>query len=150
MKRPKLVRMLVPLALATSAVSAARAGEQAPLLQSPGYANPDDIDRWREGERRGDLEPYPAAPPGTPNPPQPLYEDGFCSVRKGEHFQNLRCCPNPVDVLLGRLFNSAIGLRNDDDLALIPDSLFDHSDARLAADSERNDLPGKEHRIPKR
>jgi cytochrome c peroxidase len=38
------------------------------LQQSPGYGNPDDIDRWRAGEQRGDLKPYPPAPPGTPNP----------------------------------------------------------------------------------
>ena len=38
------------------------------LRQSPGAAQPADIDEWRKGEQRGDLKPYPPAPPGTPNP----------------------------------------------------------------------------------
>ena len=46
------------------------------LKQSPGANSPKDIDEWRRGENRGGLTPYPAAPPGTPNPPDPLYQFG--------------------------------------------------------------------------
>jgi hypothetical protein len=52
------------------------------LLQSPGKNSPADIDAWRKGEQRGGLKPYPnAVPPGTPNPPEPLWEyGGSCST----------------------------------------------------------------------
>ena len=47
------------------------------LQQSPGANAPSDIDAWRKGEQRSGLKPYPTAvPPGTPNPPDPLYEYG--------------------------------------------------------------------------
>src|SRR5215831_5951266 len=46
------------------------------LQQSPGANTPKDIDEWRKGESRGGLAPYPAAPPGTPNPPSGLYQFG--------------------------------------------------------------------------
>ena len=46
------------------------------LQQSPGVNTPKDIDEWRKGESRGGLAPFPAAPPGTPNPPGGLYHFG--------------------------------------------------------------------------
>jgi hypothetical protein len=46
------------------------------LQQSPGANTPKDIDEWRKGENRGGLAPYPAAPPGTPNPAGGLYQFG--------------------------------------------------------------------------
>jgi cytochrome c peroxidase len=46
------------------------------LQQSPGVDEPADLDVWRDGDRRGGLEPYPPHPPGTPNPEKPLYEFG--------------------------------------------------------------------------
>src|SRR5215472_7686682 len=46
------------------------------LRQSPGANTPTDIDEWRKGENRGGLAPFPAAPPGTPNPPGGLYHFG--------------------------------------------------------------------------
>jgi hypothetical protein len=61
------------------AAAAARAGDAAPdgfLLQSRGYAHPADIDAWRKGEDRGGLKPYPAAPPGAPNPAGGLFQFG--------------------------------------------------------------------------
>jgi hypothetical protein len=62
------------------------------LLQSRGFGYPRDLDEWRRGERRGDLEPYPAAPPGTPNPAGGLSRFGgsgtssFGSVELGMPF----------------------------------------------------------------
>jgi len=47
-----------------------------PLLQSPGVNNPADLDQFRRGEQRGGLPPYPAAPPGTPNPPGGIWRFG--------------------------------------------------------------------------
>jgi len=62
----------VPVVVATAVlwVAVARAGDAGTraLQQSPGSGNPADIDEWRKGEQRGDLSPYPAAPPGKPNP----------------------------------------------------------------------------------
>jgi len=52
----------------------ARANE--PLLQSPGANQPQDIDEWRKGEQRGELKPYPPAPPGAANPPGGLFQFG--------------------------------------------------------------------------
>ena len=75
MKRLTLTCLGLALAAATPAPADPGAAGQA-LLQSPGYGQPDDIDRWRKGEQRGDLEPYPPAPPGTPNPEKPLYRYG--------------------------------------------------------------------------
>ena len=46
------------------------------LRQSPGHAHPEDIDRWRAGEDRGGLKPYPDAPPGSPNPAGGLWQFG--------------------------------------------------------------------------
>ena len=46
------------------------------LRQSPGYAHPEDIDKWRAGENRGGLKPYPDGPPGAPNPPGGLWQFG--------------------------------------------------------------------------
>lgn len=46
------------------------------LQQSPGANTPKDIDEWRKGENRSGLTPYPAAPPGKPNPPGGLYHFG--------------------------------------------------------------------------
>ncbi|HEY8142413.1 MAG TPA: hypothetical protein VIG06_07070 [Kofleriaceae bacterium] len=46
------------------------------LRQSRGFKHPDDIDKWRAGEERGGLKPYPAAPPGKPNPPGGLWQFG--------------------------------------------------------------------------
>ena len=46
------------------------------LHQSPGYANPPDLDVWRQQEQRDGLKPYPAAPPGVPNPPGGLFQFG--------------------------------------------------------------------------
>src|SRR5215472_16501770 len=46
------------------------------LQQSPGANTPKDIDEWPKGENRGGLAPYPAASPGTPNPPGGLYHFG--------------------------------------------------------------------------
>jgi cytochrome c peroxidase len=46
------------------------------LRQSRGVNHPKDIDEWRKGETRGDLTPYPNAPPGTPNPASELYTFG--------------------------------------------------------------------------
>jgi cytochrome c peroxidase len=57
-------------------VSAPLRAEDTSLRQSPGYGAPRDIDEWREGEERGGLKPYPAAPPGTPNPAGGLSQFG--------------------------------------------------------------------------
>jgi cytochrome c peroxidase len=46
------------------------------LQQSPGAADPPDLDAWRAGENLGDLAPYPPHPPGTPNPAEPLFRFG--------------------------------------------------------------------------
>ena len=46
------------------------------LQQSRGSGHPSDIDEWRKGEDRGGLKPYPAAPPGVPNPPGGLFQFG--------------------------------------------------------------------------
>jgi cytochrome c peroxidase len=46
------------------------------LQQSPGYAHPQDINKWREGEQRGALKAYPAAPPGKTNPSGGLFQFG--------------------------------------------------------------------------
>src|SRR5437867_151269 len=56
------------VAAALVALAARSPGEDNFLRQSPGVGHPDDIDRWRAGERRGELKAYPPAPPGTPNP----------------------------------------------------------------------------------
>ena len=63
------------------------------LQQSPGAGDPADLDRWRSGDRlEGGLTPYPPAPPGTPNPAQPLFTFGgrggttFGSVNLGMPF----------------------------------------------------------------
>ena len=66
--------LLVPLA--ATAPGRAEAGSGRVLQQSPGYNHPPDIDEWRKGEDRGGLKPYPAAPPGTPNPPGGLEQFG--------------------------------------------------------------------------
>lgn len=50
------------------------------LQQSPGANTPKDIDEWRKGENRSGLTPYPAAPPGKPNPPGGLYKFGGSGV----------------------------------------------------------------------
>lgn len=52
------------------------AADDAYLRQSRGGAHPPDIDRWRQGEERRGLKPYPKAPPGTPNPPGGLPQFG--------------------------------------------------------------------------
>jgi len=57
-------------------VSAPPRAEDTSLRQSPGYGAPRDIDEWRAGEERGGLKPYPAAPPGTPNPAGGLSQFG--------------------------------------------------------------------------
>ena len=46
------------------------------LQQSRGAGHPADINEWRKGEDRGSLKPYPAAPPGVPNPPGGLFQFG--------------------------------------------------------------------------
>ena len=46
------------------------------LQQSHGVNDPADLDAWRKGESRGGLKPYPAAPPGTMNPPDGLWHYG--------------------------------------------------------------------------
>jgi len=46
------------------------------LLQSPGAAEPADLDAWRAGDRHEGLAPYPPHPPGTPNPKEPLFRFG--------------------------------------------------------------------------
>jgi len=79
MRRAAAISIGLALVAVAPAVAGPEPGATAPLLQSPGYGNPEDIDRWRQGEQRGDLEPYPPAPPGTPNPPQPLYHYGGSS-----------------------------------------------------------------------
>jgi cytochrome c peroxidase len=55
---------------------AADATARGPLLQSPGYGNPPDIDVWRGAEERDGLKAYPPAPPGAPNPPGGLFQFG--------------------------------------------------------------------------
>lgn len=54
----------------------ARAETDTFLRQSRGFKHPDDLDRWRAGEERGGLKPYPPAAPGTPNPPGGLWQFG--------------------------------------------------------------------------
>lgn len=63
-------------------LAASSASADGYLLQSPGANSPADLDAWRKGEQRGGLKPFPAAvPPGTPNPPDPLWEyGGSCST----------------------------------------------------------------------
>ena len=56
-------------------VARARA-ESGFLEQSRGAGQPNDIDAWRKEESRGDLKPYPPAPPGAPNPAAPLSQFG--------------------------------------------------------------------------
>jgi len=46
------------------------------LQQSPGVNDPGDLDRWRDEERVAPLRPYPPAPPGRPNPAEPLHRFG--------------------------------------------------------------------------
>ncbi len=47
------------------------------LKQSPGAGAVKDMDKWRSEEKPLDgLLPFPDAPPGTPNPPLPLYRYG--------------------------------------------------------------------------
>jgi hypothetical protein len=51
-----------------------------PLLQSPGFGQPYDLNEWRRGEQRGALKPYPPATPGTPNPAGGLFQFGGSDV----------------------------------------------------------------------
>jgi cytochrome c peroxidase len=55
------------------------------LEQSPGANDPKDLDAWKKGEQRGGLEPYPTAPPGTPNPPGGLSKHGGGSASSFGH-----------------------------------------------------------------
>ncbi len=71
-----LVLGILMLALAAPAVHGEDAKHDGHLLQSPGANYPNDIDVWRKGEQRGDLKAYPAAPPGTANPPGGLPQFG--------------------------------------------------------------------------
>jgi cytochrome c peroxidase len=57
-------------------VGGAARGEDLLLKQSRGVNHPSNIDEWRKKENRGGLKPYPSAPPGAPNPSQPLYKFG--------------------------------------------------------------------------
>ncbi len=57
-------------------MQAADGDGQQPLLQSPGFSNPPDLDAWRGLEQRDGLAPYPPAPPGVPNPPGGLFRFG--------------------------------------------------------------------------
>jgi hypothetical protein len=52
------------------------AGGDGFLQQSQGSGHPADVDAWRKGEDRSGLKPYPAAPPGVPNPPGGLSQFG--------------------------------------------------------------------------
>src|SRR5262245_62563435 len=67
------VLIVVPLA---HRARAADAGGEAPLLQSPGYASPPDLDVWRQQEHRDGLKPYPPVAPGEPNPAGGLFQFG--------------------------------------------------------------------------
>jgi hypothetical protein len=66
------------------------------LRQSRGANSPKDIDVWRQGQESSGLRPYPAAPPGTPNPEGPLYRYGggsqssFGSPDLGMPFEQFR------------------------------------------------------------
>ena len=72
MKRVMLALLLcVSLFLLASAPS-----ELNYLRQSRGANDPNDLDEWRKHEDRGGLLAYPAAPPGTPNPPGGLAQFG--------------------------------------------------------------------------
>lgn len=80
---PKQTTMKVPMshawmriALMIGLAAAPAVADDTVLLQSPGYNHPADIDRWRQGEQRGDLKPYPPAPPGAPNPADGLFQFG--------------------------------------------------------------------------
>ena len=46
------------------------------LRQTRGVNDPADLDKWRLHEYRGNLRPYPVAPPGTPNPEGGLSQFG--------------------------------------------------------------------------
>jgi cytochrome c peroxidase len=64
------------LGLIPTASVSMSAEAQGYLQQTPGVGNPEDLDRWRGDEDVAPLEKYPPAPPGTPNPQQPLYRFG--------------------------------------------------------------------------
>jgi hypothetical protein len=64
------------LAVLLAGAAHAKEASDGYLQQSPGYGNPANIDAWRKGENRGDLKPYPAAPPGVPNPPGGVFQFG--------------------------------------------------------------------------
>ncbi len=65
-----------------------RAQEQAGYLQQePGKNSPDDLSKWRRGEDRAGLKPYPDAPPATPNPAGGLSQFGG---RAGDSFSTPR------------------------------------------------------------
>jgi hypothetical protein len=67
-----MTRLLGAIVLLAAGVAAAVEPNTA-LLQSPGVNQPADIDVWRSQENRGGLRPYPAAPPGAPNPGEALF-----------------------------------------------------------------------------
>ena len=72
-------RSLRAVVCAAIVAAVARAGDSDGdgfLLQSPGVGHPADIDAWRQQEQRDGLKPYPAAPPGVPNPPGGLFQFG--------------------------------------------------------------------------
>ena len=72
-------RQLAATAIAfVAAAPWARADDQF-LKQSRGVGQPADMDEWRAHEERSGLKPYPAAPPGTPNPKGGLPQFGGSS-----------------------------------------------------------------------
>lgn len=63
-------KQLLPVALFVGLTLPAAAQEQGGYLQQePGKNSPEDLSEWRRGEDRSGLQPYPDAPPATPNPP---------------------------------------------------------------------------------
>ncbi len=63
--------------IGTGLCAAGAPADEAVLLQSPGYAAPQDLDAWRaQHQLLPGLEPYPPAPPGTPNPDRGLWHFG--------------------------------------------------------------------------
>lgn len=65
------------LALSIVLVAAAAVADDGYLKQSRGAGEPRDLDAWRAQEALPPyLKPYPPAPPGTPNPAEPLYRFG--------------------------------------------------------------------------